>query len=82
MRGGMPWWRYVANRVLTLVSNIVLGKPAKPIPLDADQDGDTDFISYRAGGRPGDFTRDWALLRQIRPFTDDAADVIFSDSFE
>ncbi len=24
-RGGMPRWRYVANRVLTLISNIVLG---------------------------------------------------------
>lgn len=24
-QGGMPWWRYVANRVLTLVGNILLG---------------------------------------------------------
>lgn len=23
--GGMPWWRYIANRCLTLVSNVVLG---------------------------------------------------------
>jgi hypothetical protein len=66
----------------TPVNNIVIGKPAKPIPLDADQDGDIDFISYRAGGVPGDFTRDWALLRQIRPFIDRATYVIFSDSFE
>ena len=64
------------------INNIVIGKPAKPIPLDADQDGDIDFISYRAGGVQGDFTRDWALLRQIRPFTDGATEVIFSNSFE
>ena len=24
-KGGMPWWRYVANRVLTLVENALLG---------------------------------------------------------
>ena len=23
--GGMPWWRYLANRVLTLVSNLLMG---------------------------------------------------------
>jgi hypothetical protein len=66
----------------TPIGNVVLGKPAKPIPLDADQDGDIDFISYRAGGRGGEFTRDWALLRQIRPYTDDAEIIIFENSFE
>src|SRR5689334_19963843 len=25
MRSGMPWWRYVANRFLTAVSNVALG---------------------------------------------------------
>jgi len=25
LRGGMPWWKYVANRVLTLAENILLG---------------------------------------------------------
>jgi len=25
MNGGMPWWKYVANRVLTLVENLLLG---------------------------------------------------------
>ncbi len=25
LKGGMPWWRYVANRYLTLVENILLG---------------------------------------------------------
>jgi glycosyltransferase involved in cell wall biosynthesis len=25
LRGGMPWWKYLANRVLTLVENILLG---------------------------------------------------------
>ena len=24
-RGGMPWWKYVANRLLTLVENLLLG---------------------------------------------------------
>lgn len=24
-KGGMPWWRYVANRALTLVENVLLG---------------------------------------------------------
>jgi glycosyltransferase involved in cell wall biosynthesis len=24
-QGGMPWWKYVANRVLTLVENVLLG---------------------------------------------------------
>src|SRR5213075_1961019 len=25
LRGGMPWWKYVSNRLLTLVENILLG---------------------------------------------------------
>jgi glycosyltransferase involved in cell wall biosynthesis len=25
MRGGMPWWKYIANRFLTLVENLLLG---------------------------------------------------------
>jgi glycosyltransferase involved in cell wall biosynthesis len=25
LRGGMPWWKYVSNRVLTLAENIMLG---------------------------------------------------------
>jgi glycosyltransferase involved in cell wall biosynthesis len=25
LRGGMPWWKYVANRFLTLIGNILLG---------------------------------------------------------
>ena len=25
LRGGMPWWKYLANRLLTLVENILLG---------------------------------------------------------
>lgn len=25
LRGGMPWWKYVANRILTLVENLLLG---------------------------------------------------------
>jgi uncharacterized radical SAM superfamily protein len=25
LRGGMPWWKYVSNRVLTLAENLMLG---------------------------------------------------------
>jgi glycosyltransferase involved in cell wall biosynthesis len=25
LRGGMPWWKYVSNRFLTLVENLILG---------------------------------------------------------
>jgi glycosyltransferase involved in cell wall biosynthesis len=25
LRGGMPWWKYLANRVLTLIENFLLG---------------------------------------------------------
>src|ERR1700693_3869137 len=25
LRGGMPWWKYIANRFLTLVENLLLG---------------------------------------------------------
>ena len=25
LRGGMPWWKYVSNRFLTLVENLLLG---------------------------------------------------------
>lgn len=25
LRGGMPWWKYIANRVLTLLENMLLG---------------------------------------------------------
>lgn len=25
LRGGMPWWKYVANRILTLTENLMLG---------------------------------------------------------
>ena len=56
LRGGMPWWRYVANRFLTLVENLVLGaklseyhtgyrafnkKVLTTLPLDANSD---DFV--------------------------------------
>src|SRR5204862_3233523 len=25
LRGGMPWWKYISNRVLTLVENLLIG---------------------------------------------------------
>ena len=25
LRGGMPWWKYVSNRILTLIENLLLG---------------------------------------------------------
>src|SRR5207245_7776543 len=25
LRGGMPWWKYVSNRLLTLVENLLIG---------------------------------------------------------
>jgi uncharacterized radical SAM superfamily protein len=25
LRGGMPWWKYISNRFLTLVENLLLG---------------------------------------------------------
>src|SRR5947208_5395111 len=25
LRGGMPWWKYISNRLLTLVENVLLG---------------------------------------------------------
>ncbi|MEO7723299.1 MAG: glycosyltransferase family 2 protein, partial [Chthoniobacterales bacterium] len=25
LRGGMPWWKYVSNRFLTLIENLLLG---------------------------------------------------------
>src|SRR5512140_1765357 len=25
LRGGMPWWKYVANRLLTLAANLLIG---------------------------------------------------------
>ena len=56
LRGGMPWWRYVANRFLTLAENILLGtklsefhtgyrafsrQVLETLPLDANSD---DFV--------------------------------------
>ena len=56
MRGGMPWWRYVANRFLTLVENLLLGtklsefhtgyrgftrQVLQTLPLEANSD---DFV--------------------------------------
>ena len=32
LRGGMPLWKYVANRVLTFAENILLGRQAFRIP--------------------------------------------------
>jgi len=56
LQGGMPWWRYVGNRVLTLVQNLLLGaklseyhtgyrafarEVLERLPLDANSD---DFV--------------------------------------
>ena len=56
LRGGMPWWRYVANRFLTLAENLLLGAKLSEyhtgyrafarsllerLPLDANSD---DFV--------------------------------------
>lgn len=56
LRGGMPWWRYMANRGLTFVQNLVLGaklseyhtgyraftrRILETLPLDANSD---DFV--------------------------------------
>lgn len=56
LAGGMPWWRYVANRALTLAGNILLGAKVSEfhtgfraysrsllerLPLDANSD---DFV--------------------------------------
>jgi glycosyltransferase involved in cell wall biosynthesis len=56
LTGGMPWWRYVANRFLTLAGNILLGaklseyhtgyrafsrRLLEQLPLDANSD---DFV--------------------------------------
>ena len=56
LRGGMPWWKYLANRVLTLVENFLLGAKLseyhtgyraftrdllKRLPIDSNSD---DFV--------------------------------------
>jgi VWFA-related protein len=56
LKGGMPWWRYVSNRVLTLVGNALLGTKVsefhtgyraysrallEQLPLEANSD---DFV--------------------------------------
>ena len=56
LRGGMPWWKYVANRALTLVENLLLGAKLseyhtgyrafdrdllKRLPIDSNSD---DFV--------------------------------------
>ena len=56
LRGGMPWWKYVANRFLTFVENLLLGaklseyhtgyraftrKLLERLPLDTNSD---DFV--------------------------------------
>ena len=56
LRGGMPWWKYVANRVLTLSENLLTGaklseyhtglrgfssEVLRTLPLDANSD---DFV--------------------------------------
>src|SRR4026207_423502 len=53
LRGGMPWWKYVSNRFLTLVENLVLGaklseyhtgyrafarSPLEELPLEKNSD--------------------------------------------
>src|SRR6266850_1672682 len=32
LKGGMPWWRYIANRFLTLAENILLGAKLSEYP--------------------------------------------------
>ena len=32
LRGGMPWWKYLSNRLLTLVENMLLGRKAVGVP--------------------------------------------------
>jgi glycosyltransferase involved in cell wall biosynthesis len=61
LRGGMPWWKYVANRFLTFVENLLLGaklseyhtgyraftrKLLERLPLDTNSD---DFVFCQPG---------------------------------
>jgi len=56
LRGGMPWWKYISNRILTFVENVLLGAKLSEyhtgyrsfsrqllerLPLDANSD---DFV--------------------------------------
>ncbi len=46
LRGGMPWWKYIANRFLTLVENLEVTCPAKYLP-------DSSSINFRRSVRYG-----------------------------
>ena len=65
----------------TAVNPAVLGKMRQLIPIDADGDGDLDFISYQS---LGEWPPDFAILERLRPFnlSDLDPETIFGDGFE
>ena len=65
LRGGMPWWKYVANRLLTLAQNLLMGQKLSEYHTGyrAYKREVLERIDYRANS--DDFVFDNELLAQI-----------------
>jgi glycosyltransferase involved in cell wall biosynthesis len=65
LRGGMPWWKYVANRLLTLAQNLLMGQKLSEYHTGyrAYEREVLERIDYRANS--DDFVFDNELLAQI-----------------
>ena len=65
LRGGMPFWKYVSNRVLTLVENILLGAKLSEYHTGYRAFSRTVLERLDLAGNSDDFVFDNQMLAQI-----------------
>jgi glycosyltransferase involved in cell wall biosynthesis len=63
--GGMPWWRYLANRVLTLAENILMGAKLSEFHTGYRAYSRQVLSQVDFGGNSDDFVFDNEILAQI-----------------
>jgi glycosyltransferase involved in cell wall biosynthesis len=65
MAGGMPWWKYIANRVLTLVENMLIGAKLSEYHTGYRAFSRTLLERLDLRGNSDDFVFDNQMLAQI-----------------
>jgi len=65
IKGGMPWWRYLANRVLTLVQNLLMGQKLSEYHTGYRAFSSTVLEAVNFDQNSDDFVFDNQLLAQI-----------------
>ena len=65
LRGGMPWWKYIANRFLTLVENLLIGAKLSEYHTGYRAFARTLLERLPLGKNSDDFVFDNQILAQI-----------------